>query len=79
MLWCEFGDCSARYTSEEALSERDLRAWALAAGWRYDASGRLACPGCARSDPSFRGGHPGKTDGSRPDGHEPRRRWFRWR
>ena len=47
MLWCESGNCIARYTCQDALSERDLRARALAAGWRYDPLGNLACPGCA--------------------------------
>jgi hypothetical protein len=56
ILWCEFGSCIARYTSREVIGERDLRARALAAGWRYDALGRLACPSCVRHDPSFRVG-----------------------
>ena len=54
VLWCEFGSCIGRYTSRDALGERDLRARALAAGWCYDALGRLACPSCARHDPAFR-------------------------
>lgn len=54
VLWCEFGRCIGRYTSHEALGERDLRARAVAKGWRYDALGRLACPVCAQHDPSFR-------------------------
>jgi hypothetical protein len=58
MLWCEFGSCIARYTSEDALGERDLRAQALSTGWRYDALGRLACPSCTRHDPSFLGDRP---------------------
>jgi hypothetical protein len=58
MLWCEFGNCIARYTSEDALGEHDLRARALSAGWRYDAFGRLACPACMRHDPSFQVGRP---------------------
>jgi hypothetical protein len=56
MLWCEFGNCIARYTSEDALGEHDLRARALSAGWRYDAFGRIACPACMRHDPSFQVG-----------------------
>ncbi len=56
ILWCEFGSCIARYTSREMIGERDLRARALAGGWRYDAVGRLACPSCVRHDPSFRVG-----------------------
>jgi hypothetical protein len=58
VLWCEFGRCIARYTSEGALRERDLRAQALATGWRYDRLGRLACPSCAQHDPSFRDSRP---------------------
>ena len=53
VLWCEFGACIARYTLAEAVDERDLRTHALAAGWRYDAYGRLACPSCARNDSAF--------------------------
>lgn len=53
ILWCEFGTCIARYTHPEALGERDLRARAQAAGWRYDALGRLACPSCGQHDPAF--------------------------
>jgi len=53
IMWCEFGSCIARYTHSGALGERDLRARALAAGWRYDALGRLACPDCAQHDPAF--------------------------
>jgi hypothetical protein len=52
-IWCEFGTCDATYTHPDALGERDLRARALAAGWRYDALGRRACPGCAQRDPTF--------------------------
>jgi hypothetical protein len=53
IMWCQFGSCIARYTHQDALGERDLRLRALAAGWRYDALGRLACPGCVQHDPSF--------------------------
>jgi hypothetical protein len=52
-MWCEFGTCGATYTHPEALGERDLRVWAMAAGWRYDALGRRACPDCAQHDPAF--------------------------
>lgn len=47
-LWCESGNCISRFTCADALGERDLRAQALAAGWRYDAVGSLACPKCAQ-------------------------------
>lgn len=53
IMWCQFGSCIARYTHRDALGERDLRVRALAAGWRYDALGRLACPGCVQTDPFF--------------------------
>ena len=58
VLWCEFGNCIARYASEDALDEHDLRTRALTAGWRYDAMGRLACPSCTERDPSFLAGRP---------------------
>jgi hypothetical protein len=61
-LWCEFGNCIGRYTSHDALGERDLRARALAAGWRYDPIGRLACPSCAPQDPAFRPPAPAAQD-----------------
>jgi hypothetical protein len=57
-LWCEFGSCIERYTGHDSLGERDLRATAQAAGWRYDAVGRLACPSCAGQDPAFRARRP---------------------
>ena len=53
VLWCEFGSCIARYTHPDALGERDLRYRALAAGWRYDLLGRLACPSCLQRDATF--------------------------
>lgn len=53
ILWCEFGTCIERYTDDDALGERDLRARALTAGWCYDALGRLACPSCAQYDSAF--------------------------
>jgi hypothetical protein len=53
VLWCEFGSCIGRYTSQDALGEGDLRARALAAGWCHDAVGRLVCPSCVQRDPAF--------------------------
>jgi hypothetical protein len=58
VLWCEFGSCIQRYTAPDPLGKGGLRARALAAGWRYDALGRLACPGCVQRDPAFRSGRP---------------------
>jgi hypothetical protein len=67
ILWCEFGSCINRYTSRDARGEQDLRARALAAGWRYDALGRLACPTCARHDPAFWAARrPARTDREGP-------------
>jgi len=68
ILWCEFGTCIERYTSRDALGERDLRARALAAGWCYDEPGRLACPGCAQHDPSFLGRRPPTPASQYPPG-----------
>jgi hypothetical protein len=53
MLWCEFGSCIHRYIHPTATSDQDLCNRAIAAGWRYDGLGRLACPSCARNDPAF--------------------------
>ena len=53
MLWCEFGNCIHRYIDPTATSDRDLCNQAIAAGWRYDKLGRLACPSCAGNDPAF--------------------------
>jgi hypothetical protein len=41
-----------------ALVESDIRSRALAVGWREDALGRLACPGCVQHDPTFRISYP---------------------
>ena len=77
ILWCEFGSCIARYTSQDALGEHDLRARALAAGWRYNAVGQLGCPACTRHDPSFWGSRPPALgDQEPPSRWSPRpRRW----
>ncbi len=53
IMWGEFGTCIERYTHADALGERDLRGRALAAGWRYDLLGRLACPSCVQHDERF--------------------------
>ena len=58
IMWCEFGTCIERYTHVDALGERDLRVRALAAGWRYDLLGRLACPSCVQHDETFWMTHP---------------------
>jgi hypothetical protein len=53
VMWCEMGSCISRYTNPAALGEADTRARAIAAGWRIDALGRLACPHCQQADPGF--------------------------
>jgi hypothetical protein len=53
IMWCEFSTCIERFTHVDALGEQDLRDRALAAGWRYDLLGRLACPSCQQHDPTF--------------------------
>jgi hypothetical protein len=63
ILWCEFGtSCIAKYTDPNARDERDLRSRALAAGWRHDRLGRIACPDCARSEPGIQAGRPVRPD-----------------
>jgi hypothetical protein len=58
VMWCEFGSCVAWYADRAALGEADTRARAIAAGWRIDGLGRLACPQCQQNDPGFWTAHP---------------------
>jgi hypothetical protein len=58
LAWCEMGSCISHYTDQEALGEADIRARAIAAGWRVDALGRLACPQCQQGDSWFWTAHP---------------------
>ncbi len=53
LMWCEMGSCISWYADRAALGEADTRARAISAGWRLDAVGRLACPGCQQQDPCF--------------------------
>jgi hypothetical protein len=53
-VWCQLGSCISRFTDAAALGESDVRFRAVAAGWREDALGRLACPACVQQDPTFR-------------------------
>jgi hypothetical protein len=53
IMWCEMGSCISWYSDSAALGEADTRARAIAAGWRIDALGRLACPRCQQDDPGF--------------------------
>jgi hypothetical protein len=58
LAWCEMGSCISHYADPEALGEADIRARAIAAGWRLDALGRLACPQCQQGDAWFWTAHP---------------------
>ncbi len=58
IAWCEMDSCISHYGHPAALGEADIRARAIAAGWRVDALIRLACPQCQRSVPWFRTTHP---------------------
>src|SRR5258708_3254348 len=53
VVWCQMGSCIAGHLEPQALGEADIRARAIAAGWRVDALGRLACPGCQQTSPHF--------------------------
>lgn len=54
-VWCELTPCISHHIDPAALGEADVRERAVAAGWRYDALGRLTCPACQQTDPRFRG------------------------
>lgn len=58
IAWCEMSSCISYHTHPAALGEADIRARAMSAGWRVDALGRLACPKCQQSGPSFWASHP---------------------
>jgi len=47
------GSCISHHEDPVALGEADIRDRAVAAGWRLDALGRLACPKCLQSDSWF--------------------------
>ena len=55
MVWCELErTCISWHADREALGVADVRARAIAAGWRVDALGRLACPQCQQTSNDFR-------------------------
>lgn len=56
--WCEMYPCISHFSDPGALGEADVRARAIAAGWRVDAFGRLACWTCQQRDPRFRATQP---------------------
>ncbi len=58
VLWCQLGDCIARYADPQALGDTDNRARAVADGWREDVFGRFACPSCLQRSPEFRARYP---------------------
>jgi len=58
IAWCEMGSCISHHEDPDALGEVDIRARAVAEGWRVDALGRLACPKCQQSDAWFWTAHP---------------------
>jgi hypothetical protein len=58
IMWCEMGLCISRHADPAALGEADIRARAIAAGWRVDALGRMACPRCQQSNSQFWATHP---------------------
>jgi hypothetical protein len=58
ILWCQMSSCVAWHADPAAIGEADNRARALAAGWREDALGRIACPACLQSSPEFRAMYP---------------------
>ena len=58
VMWCEMGPCVSCHADPAALGEADTRARAIAAGWRIDALGRLACPQCQQNDPRYRAARP---------------------
>jgi hypothetical protein len=58
IAWCEMGSCISHHEDPAALGEADIRARAVAEGWRVDALGRLACPKCQQSDAWFWTAHP---------------------
>ena len=58
IMRCEMGSCISWHSDPDALGEADIRARAIAAGWRVDALGRLACPRCQQSDGQFWATHP---------------------
>ena len=50
--------CDGIHRDSGALSFRELRQSAQAAGWHMDACGRWACPRCCQASPEYRGLYP---------------------
>jgi hypothetical protein len=71
LVWCQFGSCIARFTDPAALGESDIQSRAVAAGWRRDALGRLACPECVQREPMFKVTYPLVESWARTDAPAP--------
>ncbi len=65
--WCEMAACISRYDDPAAAGEADIRARALAAGWRHDGLGRLVCPYCQQRNPAPWATYPLARQDRRPD------------
>jgi len=70
VTWCDMPGCISWHRDPAATGFRDDRDRALAAGWRADAWGRLACPACQQTCRDYRTPRPAAC-------HNPevRRRW----
>lgn len=53
IAWCEMNSCVSHHSDPLALGEADIRARAIAAGWRVDGLSRLACPKCQQRASGF--------------------------
>ncbi len=54
VIWCEMPGCiSWGYDDTVSAGYADSRRSAIAAGWRYDALGRLACTTCQQTRPDY--------------------------
>jgi hypothetical protein len=58
IVWCEMASCISWHADPASLGEADIRARAIAAGWRVDALGLLACPQCQQTAAAFRSPSP---------------------
>ena len=54
IIWCEMPSCINHHLDREAAGEHDARTRAHDDGWRTDALGRLACPGCQQTRADYR-------------------------
>ena len=51
--WCEMHPCITWHRHPESAGYADDRHRAIAAGWRVDGLGRLACPPCQQTHPGY--------------------------